>query len=278
MFNQFFGEEGTKRVSKWTAISLMLLSLFLLMKVIADFKRLPNVGKEVYPQSTIMVSGSGEAYAIPDIATFNFSVVESGDTVKQAQEKADAKINKALAIVRESGVADKDIKTTGYNVYPKYEWNQRPCPMGVSADGLSYPCPSGKNVLTGYEVSQNITIKVRDTEKVGDLVTKIGAVAVSNISGIEFNVDNREQFVAQARAEAIAEAKAKAKELAKQLGVHLGRILYYSENGNYPIYYGAEGKGGGMDMVAPSAAPVRAELPTGETKITSDVSITYEIR
>jgi uncharacterized protein len=286
MFNQFFGEEGAKRVSKWTAISLMLLSAFLLMKVIADFKRLPSVGREVYPQSTIMVSGTGEAYAIPDIATFSFSVVETGTTVKQAQEKSDAKINKALAAVRDSGVADKDIKTTGYNVYPKYDYLSASCPQpaplnyssgsaGVSSSAVVY-CPPGKQVLTGYEVSQNITVKVRDTEKVGDLVTKIGAASVSNISGIEFTVDNREQYVAQARAAAITEARAKAKVLAGQLGVHLGIIISYSENGNYPIYYSASGKGG-ADMAVSSAAPV-AELPTGETKITSDVSITYEIK
>ncbi len=276
MFNQFLGEEGAKRVSKWATISLMFLSAFLLVKVIADFKRLPNVGREIYPQSTIMVSGSGEAYAIPDIATFNFSVIEAGSTVKQAQEKADAKINKALGAVREAGVDDKDIKTTGYNVYPKYEWNQRPCPMMATADGTAYPCPSGKNILVGYEVNQTITVKVRDTEKAADLVTKVGAVGVENISNLEFSVDDKEQYVAQARAEAIAEAKAKAKVLAKQLGVKLGKILYYNENGNYPIYYGMEGKGG--DMMTASAAPVRAELPTGETKITSEISITYEIK
>lgn len=255
-------------MSKWTAISLMLLSAFLLVKVIGDFKRLPNVGREVYPQSTIMVSGTGEAYAIPDIATFSFSVIEIGGTVKQAQEKADQKINKTLAAIRESGVEDKDIKTTGYNVYPKYEWNQPTC--------VIYPCPSGRQVLTGYEVNQTITVKVRDTEKVGDLVTRVGAAGVSNISGVEFTVDNRDQYVAEARAQAIAEAKTKAKELAKQLGVRLGKILYYNENGNYPIYYG-EGMGSGGDMRV-SSAPMKAELPTGETKITSDISITYEIK
>jgi uncharacterized protein YggE len=286
MFNQFLGEEGAKRVSKWTAISLMLLSAFLLMKVIADFKRLPSVGREVYPQSTIVVSGTGEAYAIPDIATFSFSVVETGTTVKQAQEKSDAKINKALAAVRDSGVADKDIKTTGYNVYPKYDYLNASCPQpaplnyssgpsGVSSSAVVY-CPPGKQVLNGYEVDQTITVKVRDTSKVGDLVTKIGAASVSNISGIEFTVDNREQFVTQARAAAITEAKAKAKVLAKQLGVHLGSILSYNENGNYPIYYGVNGKGG-ADMAVSSVAPA-AQLPTGETKITSDVSITYEIK
>jgi len=269
MFNQFLGEEGLKSVSKWLVISLMLFSLFLLIKVFGDFKRLPNIGREIYPQSTIMVSGKGEAYAIPDIAAFSFSVVELGGTVKQAQEKADEKINKALAAVREAGVEDKDIKTTNYNVYPKYEWNQIVC--------ITYPCPAGKQVLTGYEINQTITVKVRDIEEVGDLVTRVGATAVSNISGIEFTVDDREQYVAEARAEAIADAKIKAKELAKQLGVRLGKILYYNDNGNYPIYYG-EGMGGSKDMMTSSIAPMRAELPQGESKITSDISITYEIK
>lgn len=286
MFNHFWGEEESKRVSKWIAISLIFLSAFLLVKVIGGLKGLPNIGKEVYPQSTIMVSGTGEAYAIPDIATFSFSVTETGTTVKQAQEKADAKINKALAAVRDSGVADKDIKTTGYNVYPKYDYANAVCPQpaplnyssgpsGVSSGAVVY-CPPGKQVLNGYEVDQTITIKVRDTSKVGDLVTKIGATSVSNISGIEFTVDNREQFVAQARAAAITEAKAKAKVLAKQLGVHLGSILSYNENGNYPIY-GMEAKGG-VGIMTTSAAPTVAQLPQGETKITSDVSITYEIK
>lgn len=268
MFNQFFGEES-KKVSKWIVFSLMLFSLFLLVRVLIDFKKLPNVGKEIYPQSTIQVNGKGEAYAIPDIATFSFSVTELGDTVKQAQEKADQKINKALAAVREAGIEDKDIKTTNYNVYPKYEWNQVQC--------LVYPCPVGKSVLTGYEVTQGITIKIRDTEKAGDLVTKIGAVGVSNISGLEFSVDDREKYIAEARAEAIAEAKAKAKELAKQLGVRLGKMMYYNDN-NYPYYYG-EGMGGGAkDMSVSSVAPARAELPQGEAKITSEVNITYEIK
>lgn len=268
MFNQIFGNEGNEKVFKWAASALFFLSIFLAVQVLTVLKKLPEAGNEVYPQSTIAVSGSGEAYAIPDIATFNFSITELGATVKEAQEKADAKINKALAAIRESGVEDKDIKTTGYNVYPKYEWNQPVC--------VVYPCPSGKNILTGYEVNQSITVKVRETEKVGDLVTKVGAVGVSNISGVEFTVDNRDEFVAQAREEAIAEAKAKAKILAKQLGVRLGKIIYYNENGYYPVDY-AYGKGG-AEMSVSSAMPARAELPTGETKITSNITITYEIK
>jgi uncharacterized protein YggE len=268
MFNQFFGEES-KKVSKWVVFSLMIFSVFLLVKVLADFKKLPNIGKEIYPQSTIMVSGKGEAYAIPDIASFSFSVTEASESVESAQKMLDEKISKALDVLKQAEVAEKDIKTTGYNVYPKYEWNEVRC--------FAYPCPVGKNELVGYEVSQSITVKVREVKKVGDLVSKIGAVNVSSISGVEFTVDNREEYVAKAREEAITEAKAKAKILAKQLGVRLGKIMYYSDNNNYPVYYG-EGIGGGRDMMISSVAPAKAELPQGETKITSEVSITYEIK
>jgi len=269
MANQLFGEEGIKNVSKWAVISLMLLSAFLLVRVIGDFKKLPNIGREIYPQSTINVSGSGEAYAIPDVASFNFSVVEVADTVKQAQEKADHKINKVLAEIRDSGVDDKDIKTTSYNVHPKYEWRQVAC--------ITYPCPSGKNVLLGYEVDQTISVKVRDTEKVGSLVTKVGTAEVSNVSGIQFMIDDKEQYVNEAREAAIKEAKEKAKKLAKQLGVKLGKIMYYNENGNNPGFHG-EAFGSARDTIALSSAPAKAELPAGENKITSEVTITYEIK
>lgn len=277
MFNNFFGEEqglpaqAGKRVSQWTFIALVFLSLFLLAQALIGFKKLPSAGNEVYPQSTISVSGNAEVYVAPDIATFTFSTEETGTTVEQAQEKSDDKIATALASVREAGIEDKDIKTTGYNVYPKYEYSNSVC-LATS----SY-CPPGKQTLVGYTVSQSITVKVRDTAKAGDLVTKVGAAGVSNISGIQFTVDDRDKYVAQAREEAIAEAKVKAKELAKQLGIRLGKIMYYSENGAYPMY--AEGKGGAtMDIAVSSIAPRAAEIPVGENKITSDITITYEIK
>lgn len=269
MFNQILGDEQ-RRVGKWGAIALMLLSAFLLVQVVISLKKLPNIGKEIYPQSTIMATGKGEAFAIPDVASFSFTVTEAGEDVASAQGLLDQKIAKALEAVREAGVEDKDIKTVSYNVYPKYEWNQVPC--------IIYPCPQGKNELIGYEVTQTISVKVRDTEKAGDLVTKVGATNVSNISGLEFTVDDMEKYIAEARSQAIEKAKEEAKILAKQLGVKLGKMMYYTDNGQnpYPYYGYGEGMGGG-DLKAMSA-PARAELPTGETKITSNITITYEIK
>lgn len=257
--------------SKFVNWAFILLCCFLTILTLEGIKKYNYIGKEIYPQRTIQASGDGEAYAIPDIATFSFSAVESDKTVKDAQAKVDTKVNNALDVLKTAGIDEKDIQTTDYNVYPKYEWNQTVCPANI-------PCSGGRNVLTGYEVSETITVKVRDTSKAGDLVTKIGALAVSNISGLNFTVDDKDKFVAQAREQAIAKAKANAQKLADDLGVSLGKLLYFNENGNYPVPYAAEGMGGGADMKAQSVAPTVAALPQGQTKITSNVSITYEIK
>ena len=271
MFNQFMEQDNMKKVFKWAAFSLMFFAVFLLVKIVTDLKRLPTAGREVYPQSTITVTGKGEAYAIPDIATFMFTTTEVGDTVSQAQEKSDLKINKALSAIREAGIEENDIKTTNYGVYPKYEWEDVYCIQSVTT-----PCPRGKNVLKGYEVTQSVSVKVRDTEKAADLVTKVGATGVSSIGGLEFTVDDREKYVVEAREEAIKKAKEQAKVLSKQLGVRLGKILYYNDNSGLPFY--GEGMGGDMIKSAATFAPPKADLPQGETKITSEISITYEIK
>ena len=254
--------------SKYVNWSLILLCAFLAVLTLEGLKNFNYIGKEIYPQATITASGDGESYAIPDIATFSFSVVENASTVKDAQAKVDAKINDALTSVKAAGIDEKDIQTTDYSVYPKYEWNQIVC--------VRAPCPPGKNVLTGYEVSETITVKVRDTSKAGDLVTKVGSVGASNISGLQFSVDDKDKYVAEARAEAIAKAKENAKQMAKDLGVNLGKILSFNEAGNYPIPY-AMGMGG-SDVKAMSTVAPAAELPQGQTKITSNVSITFEIK
>jgi uncharacterized protein YggE len=279
--NEIFSGTNGQKIGRLLTATLALLALFLLVQVAMGIKRLNYIGKEVYPQRTIQVSGEGEAFAKPDIASFSFSVVEEAKTVAEAQEKAEAKVSKAISTLKSAGVEEKDIKTTNYNFYPKYEWSQEICPLPAimpnGSSAASYPCKGGKNVLTGYEVNQTMTIKVRKTEQAGDLVTKVGSIGVSNVSNVEFTVDDMDAVVAEARANAIKKAKENAKKLEDQLGIDLGKIIYFNENGNYPIYYDkAMGMGGGVESSISAARP--ASLPTGESKITSNVSLTYEIR
>jgi len=260
-----------RRLTNGIIAVVFLLAVFLGLKALNTIKEFKYIGGNVYPTNTINVSGKGTVVAIPDVAEVNFSVVETGNTVAVAQEKATKKMNAILDAFKEMGIEDKDIKTTGYNSYPKYEYR-------TSSSCLNGYCPPGKEVLTGYEVSQNITVKIRNTEEAGDALTKIGTLGASNISGISFVVDDLEAVKKQARDEAIENAKAEAKELSRSLGLKLVKIVNFSEQGDYPMYYGMggmESKNISVDMAVAQSAP---QLPVGENEIVSNVSITYEVK
>lgn len=267
MGNLFEGRAG-EWVRKLVAIVLVLCIAFLAIQTVAGVKEWRYIGAGLAASNTISVSGHGEAVAVPDIATFTFSVVSEKDTVAAAQDDATAKINAITAYLKGAGIDEKDIQTSDYSVYPQYEYTQVVC--------ITYPCPSGKQTLKGYQVRQTTTVKVRDTAKAGDLLTGVGGKGATEVSGLTFTFDNPDAVQTEARDKAIANAKDKADALAKSLGVRLVRVVSFNESGNYPtpMYYTKAAVGGSMDASAP-AAP---EISVGQNKVTSDVSVTYEIR
>jgi len=233
--------------------------------------------------NTISFSGHGEVTAVPDIANIYFTISKDGSTVKDAQAGVAVIEKKALDVLKAKGVADKDIQTANASFNPKYEYRQAVCPpipMGAGTAGVTvnpaspYYCPSGKQVLVGYTANESITVKVRNTDSVGDIMQGLGTTGVSDLNGPNFAIDKEDVLKAQARKLAIDDAKAKAKVLAKDLGVSLNKIVSFSENGNYPIMYAAKG----MVLDSASSAPAPAVIPKGENTISSDVTITYEIR
>ncbi|MEK9160736.1 MAG: SIMPL domain-containing protein [Patescibacteria group bacterium] len=263
-----FDQLASSKAFRMTAVAVLgFLALFLLVKTVDLL--VYGVGRsDVYPAKTISVEGTGEARMIPDIAQITYSVTEQGATVSEAQDKATTKMDAALAAVEALGVEEKDVKTVGYNVYPRYEYQQS-CYSGICPPVTSSPR------IIGYEVSQSIELKVRDTSKAGEVLQALGTTGVQNISGPNFVVDDTDAVSAEARELAIVEAKEKAKRLAKDLGVSLGNVVSFSESsGYYPMYDSYYGKGAGMEEAMMSAP----SLPVGEEETTITVYIVYEIR
>jgi len=254
----------------WSTIigAIGLLTIFLAVVSIGQIKSILYADRSPNMTNTITVEGTGFTIAVPDIATFTFSVTETAKTVADAQEQATKKINDTLKAVREGGVEDKDIQTQSYSINPHYEYQGSAC--------TAYSCLPSKSILTGYDVSQSIMVKVRDLKKAGVLFTTIGSSGVDNINSLSFSVDKPEAIKAEARDKAIEDAKTKAKILSKQLGVSLVGVVSFSENnGGYPRpVYGM----GGMDVVSAKVSSVAPEIPVGEDKVTSNVTITYEIK
>lgn len=249
--------------------AVVLLAVLLFAQSIKTFKSLSYVGKDVPAMNTITVSGTGESFATPDIATFSFTVQDESLVVATSQEKVNKSVEAILSYLKKSGVAEKDIKTQNYNVYPRYEYPQIRC--------ITYPCPTGERQLAGYTVTQSISVKVRKIADAGKLVSDIGELGATEISGLQFEVDEEDGVLRDARQDAIRDAQTKAAQLAKDLGVRLVRIVNFSESGNYPMPYYAKEMAFGMGGDT-AAAPAPAAIPTGENQFVSNVSITYEIR
>ena len=255
----------------WSTIvtAVVLLTVFLAVLSIKEIKSIRYVGTDVSAMSTISVDGKGEEISIPDIATFSFGITETAKTVAEAQTKATDRVNSALKAVKDAGIKDKDIKTTSYSINPHYEYQTETCTSGV--------CKPGKSVLTGYDVSQSTEVKIRDLSKAGSIFSTIGSLNVDNVNGLTFTIDDIESVKASARAKAITDAQSKAKLLAKQLGVSITRIISFNDSGDQSMPY-ARNMGYDVMSVKTSAAPsVAPEISTGEQKVTSSVTITYEI-
>lgn len=263
MFDGLMGD----RLRKAILAAVVLFSVFLAVTVFAGVQGLRYIGAGVQPTNTINVSGYGEAFGAADIATFSFGVVAEKPTVAAAQAEATNKINAITKYLKNSGVAEKDIQTTDYSVNPQYDYVSQVCSGGY--------CPGGKQVLRGYQVRQTTSIKVRDLTQAGDLLAGVGGKGATEVSGLQFTFDDPNQLQNDARGKAIADAKQKADELAKQLGVSLVRVVSFNENGSNPNIYYAKAVGMGMGGDVAQSAP---EISVGQNKVTSNVSITYEIR
>ncbi len=250
--------------------ALTMLGMFLLVLTVSSLKQYHYIGSGVSASNTITVSGDGEVFAVPDTATFSVTVQEEAKEAKAAQEVATKKGNDIKAYLKSEGIDEKDIQTTDYSLYPQYDYINGTCTQGY--------CQPGKQTLRGFQVSETLTVKVRDTKKAGDLLAGVGSKGASSVSGLNFTIDDQDKLDAEARDKAIAKAKEKAEALADALGVGIVRVVGFSENGGDGRMYYAKTMSVGMGGAVDAAMPPSPEIAVGQNKITSNVTITYEIR
>ena len=212
-----------------------------------------------FGRSAIWVSGTGEVMAIPDMAVVSLGVEVEEDTVQVAMDKAAAAMDSVVAVLRANGVAEKDIQTQWFNIYPVRNWTER------------------EGTIVGYQVTNTVSIKVREVDATGriiDAVAKAGGDLI-RINGVSFTIDDPSKYYAEARAEAVGDAKEKAQQLADLAGVQLGAPFYISEGGGYtptPIYmdYAMRSYEGGSVPTTP--------INPGETEIILMIQMAFAIQ
>jgi uncharacterized protein YggE len=217
-------------------------------------------------QNQITVSGQGKVYAKPDIAEVSLGVTAQGKTVAEATQSGNTKMTSIIDAVKSLGVDAKDIQTTNYNLSPVYDYDVQPLMY-------SYYPVKGSQTIVGYKLDQQAQVKIRDFEKIADVLQQATNKGANLVGNLQFTVDNPEQYKEQARAEAIKQAKANAQNLAKTSGITLGKLINVYEN-YYPNYdLKAMGLGGGMAESAPAPS-----IEPGQQEINITINLTYLVK
>jgi hypothetical protein len=239
---------------------VLMFSFFILLFVFAKWGPAINFNSTTQTAGQpFVVTGTGKATTAPDIAKVDFGIEQTGTDLKTVQNSVDQKSQSLVAQIKKLGIAASDIQTTSYQVNPQYD----------------YTAPVQN--ITGYDVSTNYEVTIRDFTKINDLIATATSNGANNISGVNFDLSDtlKNQTMQTAREQAVAEAKTKAEGLAKAAGITLGKIINVSEetpSNIMPLSLPVSGGGITQKSVTPPS------VQPGTTEIDITVSLSYEIR
>lgn len=260
--------ENNNKILKALFSSLTVFIFFAIIfsgvSIVNKIKEGKFIGKNIEITNTISTSGYGEIFVRPDTAIITLSIINENINIEKSLSDNVEKSNKVIEFLKKSEIDEKDIKTTAFNVYPRYE----------------YSSSSSKRTLVGYEVRQSLEVKIRDIEKIGSIITGVTKAGAEEIFGPNFIVDNEELPKEEARKIAIDNAEKKAEKIAKQLGVKLGRIVGFNEGGNnlsiMKMKQGFAQNEMAFDSYGAEEEIFFPDIQMGENIIRVDVTLIYE--
>ncbi|MCX6045263.1 MAG: SIMPL domain-containing protein [Chloroflexi bacterium] len=253
MMNQISQRRLTLGVAATLLFSTLVLGLFGLFRV-------PAVKAQDATTSTprtITVVGEGKVSIKPDMALATIGVEVIKPTVKEASAENKATIAAVLEALKAQGIAEKDIQTSGFSIYAE-RYNQ-----------------DGASEQIRYHVSNNVSVVIRNLDKVGDTLDAAIEAGANNIYGVNFSVSDPTKLESETRAKAIDNAKAKAADLAKLTGVTVGDVVSVSEvvGGNGGGVYQSNFAKSDMAMGGGGATPVNP----GELELSMQLQVVYSI-
>lgn len=194
---------------------LVIIGVGLCAYMITGSKDIPSVEEG----STITVTGEGTVYAEPDTATISLGVTTLGDTAEDAQDENSDVMTDVLAALKAEDIADEDIVTASYSIYPQYDY-------------------SGEtNVITGYKVSYSLSVTLHDIDSVGDVLATATEAGANMAGSISFSSSEEDALYNQALALACSAAEAKGEVLADATGMKIKGLVSLAEGADYSTVY-----------------------------------------
>jgi uncharacterized protein YggE len=203
----------------------------------------------------ISVSGRGEVFGTPDTLTVTIGISVGKSTVSEAVDVAAGRATDLIGALKGLDVAEEDIQTSNYSIYPEYDYRENQTPR-----------------ITGYRVDNTLSVKIRDLERAGEVLDAATAAAGDEvrINGVSFVLEDNDSLLVDARAAAWEDAKAKAEQLADLADVTLGAPLTISESvGSIPVPMFARAEVAAGDVATP--------IQPGQETVSVDLTVTFAI-
>jgi uncharacterized protein YggE len=210
----------------------------------------------------LSLNATGKIDMVPDMATLSAGVVTEGKTARQALASNRTRMNGVFRALKQAGIKDRDMQTSGLSVSPIY------------AASYSSSQPRSEPRITGYRTSNQVMIIVRDLDGLGSAIDALVDSGANNIGGVSFGLEDQQTALNLARKKAIANLMAKARLYADAAGFQIGDIISMSESGGYrpqpKVAYAR------MESMAMDSAP--SPIAAGEVTSSITVNATFEIK
>jgi uncharacterized protein len=211
------------------------------------------------PSSTLLtVAAEGRAERAPDVADLSAGVVTQAATASEALRLNAGRMTTVIAALKRAGIAGRDIQTSGLNLNPQYLYRENQPPQ-----------------LTGYQVVNNVSVRVRDLDNMGRTIDALVAQGANQINGPSFRLDKPDAALDEARVAALAKARQRAELYARAAGMSVRRIAAISETSAmtpppYPVPV--------MRAESMAAKDAATPIAPGEVEASITVNVTFELQ
>lgn len=232
----------------------------MLVTAIAAAAAFPAAAQEtpsrIPPDSTVLdIAAEGSTTRVPDLAMVQAGVVTQAPTAVQAMQANSARMASAIAALRGSGIAERDLQTAVVSLNPIYRNDDNKPP-----------------VITGYQASNLLTVRFRDVAKSGAILDTLVRQGANNISGPNLTLEQPEPALDEARTDAVRKARSRAELYARAAGLRVDRILSISETG------ASVPEAGYASLQRVSLAAADTQVLPGERKVTINVSVRFLLK
>lgn len=230
----------------------------LLVLAVAAAPAVAAGGRDDIPPRTIQVNGSGVGSGIPDQAEIEIGVVTQAKDAESAASENAKRLAAVLAAVRKALPQDAELETSRYTLSPNFR-----------GDGSSAPR------IDGYSVTNVISIKTTDLERVSRIVDTAMAAGANTIHALRFTLRDDRSVRAQALRQAVEDARGQADVIAATLGVKVGRVRSV-EAERFVVPVGRiEGFAAMSALAAPQRPPTPVEL--GTVDVRASARVTFDV-